>query len=79
MMYDPLQHPSLRGAPVRVLRLPDRQGQPSDPAHGTALAALCNAALLLPGCGFGVAVLLRFGCGLAMSLVYRLRGTYLPS
>ena len=36
-----LQHPSLRGAPVRVLRLPDRQGQvPSDPAHGTALAAL---------------------------------------
>eukprot|EP01046_Picozoa_sp_COSAG06_P051340 COSAG06_NODE_8354_length_2195_cov_1.909828_2_plen_399_part_00 len=50
--------------------LPDRYPPQRIIAVGTTLAALCNAALLLPGGGFVWAVALRFGSGGAMALVY---------
>lgn len=50
--------------------LPDRLAPQRLMAAGTFLAALSNAALLLPGCTFGPALLLRFVSGAAMALVY---------
>ncbi|WP_326535809.1 S8 family serine peptidase [Pseudorhodoferax sp.] len=61
-----LGHPSLRGAPVRVLALPGKDGlAPSDPSHGTALAAL------LVGQGAGLPALAPRGRLLAVDAFQR--------
>ena len=52
-----------------ALGLADRRAPQHLIAAGTLCAALFNAGLLLPGCGFGLAVMLRVGSGAAMSIV----------